>query len=308
MVEESQRSKANVEGGQAHQYFAGSPERRPISRQIIAQWGRNVRHLFSHTLSSYQDLPPSPQSITQAKPEGTIDKDQLPICKLVYETEEARQEKLERKSTATISLVAAITPFIVAAMVYIRTSAGLSYGGRVATFVLSIFAFIPLLLAFIASLRATGIRAYQYLHIPAVIDTQRDTIRPFSVDFFGRGLLWCASVNGSLNNHIADFVRAAHVFLVVSVILLLASAFPTLLTTEPKSSSQEITGTVRVESTALQQLSTNIGRITTATTIGHEEEHRRLGELEASVSVLKAQVAELENMRLKGAIYMRVRV
>lgn len=274
-------------------YFAKRPGPRRFSLETLKQSGRTVWHLFRHTFASYDPNPPELTALTSDNPKGSIQKEQVELCRLVYDTEEHRHEKLEEKSTATFSLLAAITPFIVSAVVYMATSSAFAAGERRFALVIFALSFVSLLIAFLASVRATGIRAVTSLHIHSVIDPKTDFIKPFNPDYFGRGLLWCASVNSAVNDHIADFVRAAQVFLVFSVILLVFAAAPVLVILKPTAKPQEIRGTVQVQSAALQEISGSISKTSDALT-QLEKDRVRMEEVERDLSALQVKIAELE--------------
>jgi hypothetical protein len=274
-------------------YFAKRPTPRRLSWETLKQSGRTVWHLFRHTLASYDPNPPELTALTSDNPKGSIQREQIELCRLVYDTEEHRHEKVEEKATATLSLVAALTPFIVSAVVYMATSSAFSARERGFALVIFALSFLSLLIAFIASVRATGIRAVKSLHIHSVIDPETDVIKAFNPDSFGRGLLWCASVNSAVNDHIADFVRAAQMFLVFSVILLVFAAAPVLVMLKPTSQPQEITGNVKVQSAALQEISGSMTKTSDALT-QLEKDRAQIERMEGDVSALRNRIADLE--------------
>jgi hypothetical protein len=254
-------------------------------------------------------LPSLPRDFTATNPEGSLQEEHLKACQLIYDTGEQRRKILEEKSTRTLSLVAALTPLIVSAAVY--TGTGNSLAARQRQFILTIdaVAFCFLLLAFIAAVRATGIRTFHSLHIGTVIDEEKGTIKAFSPNIFGRGLLWCAAVNAAVHDHLADFVRASQLFLVWSVILLLISATLVMFTLEPKPPVQEIKGTVQIEPGTLQQLSTSIagaaapvaGGVSSAAEALQrvEEKLQHVDTLDQRLQVLNQRVTALEKAAQK---------
>lgn len=274
-------------------YFAKRPNRQPLSLKTFKREGAIIWHLFRHTLSSYDSNLPELPALTRDNPKGSIQKEQVELCRLVYDTEEHRREKLEEKSTAALSLVAVLTPFIVSAAVYMASSSGFAVRERGFALVIYALSFLSLLIAFIASVRATGIRARPSLHIHSVIGPETDVIKEFSPDYFGRGLLWCASVNSAVNDHIADFVRAAQMFLVFSVIFLVFGAVPLVFLLHPDSEPQDLKKAVQAESAALQQISVSISRAADAST-QLEKDRAQIEKIEGDLSALRSKVAELE--------------
>ena len=189
--------------------------------------------------------------------------------------------------------MAVLTPFIVSAAVYMASSSGFGVRERGFALVVCALSFLSLLIAFTASVRATGIRARPSLYIHSVIGPETDVIKEFSPDYFGRGLLWCASVNSAVNDHIADFVRAAQMFLVFSVMFLVFGAVPLVFVLHPDSEPQDIKKALQVESAALQQISVSISRAAEAST-QLEKDRARIEKMEADLSALRSKVAELE--------------
>jgi hypothetical protein len=274
-------------------YFAKRPGRRPLSLKTFKRLGAIFWHLFCQTLSSYDSSLPEVPALTRDDPKGCIQKEQVELCRLVYDTEEHRREKLEEKSTAALSLVAVLTPFIVSAAVYMASSSGFGFRERGFALVAYALSFLSLLVAFIASVRANGIRERPSLHIHSVIGPETGVIKEFSPDYFGRGLLWCASVNSAVNDHIADFVRAAQMFLVFSVMFLVFGAVPLVFVLHPDSEPQDIKKAVQVESAALQQISVSISKAAEAST-QLEKDRARIEKMEADLSALRSKVAESE--------------
>lgn len=290
---ESTNNDASESGAAPSRYFAQRPNRRPLSLESLKSWPGKIWYLFRHTLSSYDPNLPELLALTSDNPKGSIQKEQVELCRLVYETQEHRQEKLEEKSTAALSLVAVLTPLIVSAAVYMATSSGVAAKGRKLVLVIFTLSFFSLLVAFIAAVRATGIRSRPSLHIHSVIGHQTDVIRAFSPDYFGRALLWCASVNSAVNDHVADFARAAQVFLVFSVTLLVFAAAPVLVMLKPTAKAQEITEAVQVESAALQEMSVSSAK--TAGALAQLEKDRvQVERMEGDLSALRNRIAELE--------------
>lgn len=110
----------------------------PLSLKTFKRQGVIFWHLFRQTLSSYDSSLPELPALTRDNPKGSIQKEQVELCRLVYDTEEHRREKLEEKSTAALSVAAVLTPFIVSAAVYMASSNG--FGVREREFALVVTA------------------------------------------------------------------------------------------------------------------------------------------------------------------------
>jgi hypothetical protein len=108
-----------------------------------------------------------------------------------------------------------------------------------------------LLLAFVAILRALSVRPHQALFLDTVIDPQSDSIRAFDPDFVGRGLLFVAAHRHAMCDHMAAFVRAGQLFLVIGVVCATAGAMPALFAPE---SALRFRGEVSVDSLTARPL------------------------------------------------------
>jgi hypothetical protein len=87
---------------------------------------------------------------------------------------------------------------------------------------------VCLLLGFISAIRAVGVKENQTLFLDSVL-TEDGQFRKYSEAFRARGLLYCASMNTAMNDHIAQFVKGAHILTAIAVLVLLAAAIPTSL-------------------------------------------------------------------------------
>jgi hypothetical protein len=80
-------------------------------------------------------------------------------------------------------------------------------------------------LAFISAVRAVAVKGGETLFLDSVIH-ESGQFRKYNEGFHARGLLYCASMNTAMNDHIAQFVKGAHILSAASVLLLLAAAIP----------------------------------------------------------------------------------
>ena len=125
-----------------------------------------------------------------------------------------RLAKLEQKATTLLSLIAVLAPLSASAAVFVALH---SPSGATSQWVLVVecAAFLLLLLASVAVLRALAIRENEEIGAGGLID--QGAVRPHSPDFEARGLLYVAAVRDAIADHVADFVRAAQVFLWIGI-------------------------------------------------------------------------------------------
>lgn len=207
--------------------------------------------LLFHVFTVYDDSMPDPKGISDAT--GQLTEEQLDLCKRIYDEEEKRHERLEQKATILLSVVALVVPLLVSGAYFIATKEGFNPIAKVGGLVFTCFAGILLLVSFISLLRALAIKPRINLSVYSLFNTYPEGVKRYNPDFYGRGLLYCSSVNGALNNLLADFVRAAQVFLVVAVFLEASCSIPLILTLTPSDSIQEVKGKVTIESAGLDK-------------------------------------------------------
>jgi hypothetical protein len=191
------------------------------------------------------------------RPHGQITSDQLPVCQAIAADSKDRLRTLEQKSTTLLSVIAIVAPLTASAAVFIKKQPLPPWAAAI-TLVFDFAAAVGLLLAFIAILRALAVRGHQELFLGTVIDPENDTIRTYDPDFGGRGLLWTAANRQATCDHIADFVRAAQVFLVGGVMLTVLAAVPVLAVVG--NETQRIEGRVSLDTATLTALGGQIER------------------------------------------------
>jgi hypothetical protein len=84
---------------------------------------------------------------------------------------------------------------------------------------------VLLFLGFIAAVRAISVKAQETLYVHSVID-EAGQFREYNEGFRARGLLYCAAMNEAMNDHIAQFVKGAHVLTAAAVIAVVFAAVP----------------------------------------------------------------------------------
>src|SRR5215213_9994728 len=76
--------------------------------------------------------------------------------------------------------------------------------------VVLVIGILLLLSAFISAVRAISIRPRLTLFLDAVVD-EKGQFRKYDSAFHAQGLLFCATYNTTVSNHIAEFVKGAHI-------------------------------------------------------------------------------------------------
>lgn len=225
-------------------------------RLLLQKVGRALhvlRALTCHAIGFFEPMPRAATALTASQPGGAISEEMLEVCQSLASASEARLTKLETKATGLLSLIAVVIPLTASAAVFVRQHDIPAIVADV-TLALNLIAVFAFLLALLAALRAVAIRGHEALFLDAVIDPKLDRVRNYSADFYGRGLLHEAAVRQAICDHIADFVRASQLFLVLGVLLAASAAIPVLVHIRPETSAT-LHGTVSIEKDSLLAIS-----------------------------------------------------
>jgi hypothetical protein len=170
-----------------------------------------------------EPIDPFPESDGAAKVGETTVKQ----CQWIFDQSEQRRSQLEQKAQATFNIMLFLVPLLASAFVFVVGKTTLGYL-RPLTIVLVCGAAFFVILGFVSAIRAVGVKTSQTLSLTSVLSDDGQ-FRPYSEDFQAKGLLYCASMNTAMNDHLAQFVRGAHSMTATAVFLLILAAFPTSL-------------------------------------------------------------------------------
>ena len=192
-------------------------------------WLRGLRKLFEQfvliviqPLTPYESTPPQPKNDIPRPPKD-LPKSQLAQCQAIFEEAQDRREHIERKAQWTFAAIAILIPFHASASLFLILELPLEKGIGTFLFVLLLFAALFLILSFLSAARALSVQPRQFLFIKAIIN-EDGTFRKYKRHFHARGLLYCASTNTAMNDHIAQFVKGAQVLMVLAALLLVTVA------------------------------------------------------------------------------------
>ena len=124
------------------------------------------------------------------------------------------------------------------------------------------------------------------LFLESVIDSAVPAIRPYDRTRHAKGLLYCASMNASINEHIAQCVRSAHVLTTLAVIVAIAAAVPgtwLLMTREESTTKTEIVKLVAVTDASEASIEKSVKQVS------------------ATLSTVESELAQAEQMRAMEA-------
>ncbi|OOG38253.1 hypothetical protein B0E51_15605 [Rhodanobacter sp. C05] len=145
-------------------------------------------------------------------------------CEKIYERTETTRKFVEEKARATFGIVSFLAPLIGAGFVFLLTQSDKREATYTIALVLTTISGFLLLLAFISIARAVGVKEHMDLLLDSVLE--KDQFRNYDAARYARGLLYCASWNGGMNAHVAQFVRGGHILISLSVLFAFAGSIP----------------------------------------------------------------------------------
>jgi len=240
---------------------------------------------------------PDPQTGTQ------VTESHVKQAQWIFDQAETRRERLEQKAQSTFSLMLFLVPFLASLFVLV-VSKGTTSRAFAFTLALTILSSIFLLLAFISAVRAVAVKSAETLFLDSVIH-ESGQFRKYDESFHARGLLYCASINTGINDHIAQFVKGAHILSATAVLTLLFAAIPSVgLFMTPASPVQtQIVGPVNLtvpDMAALRadvaSLKSDIQKLSNGKV--SQEDFKSLGD---KVGKLDTKLAEIQKTRTNPA-------
>ena len=182
-------------------------------------------------------------------------------CRWIFDQAEDRRSHLEQKAQSTFSLMLFLVPLLTSLFVLVIGKGAISKAFGF-TLTLIIVCSIFLILAFIAAVRAIAVKGGETLFLDAVVH-ESGQFRKYSEAYHAQGLLYCASINTAMNDHIAQFVKGAHILSAAAILALLVAAIPSVgLFTAPAVPVQtQIVGPVSLSLPELSALQNDVAGI-----------------------------------------------
>ena len=226
--------------------------------QLLVRLGFIVWQIFVPFRPSPEEIPSLPE------PQNEVDDKQLDQSHWLFDQAEKRRVHLEQKAQSTFGLMTFLVPLLASLFVFlISKTAGVSTVSRFLVLALLTVAAALLLLGFVSAVRAVSVKANQALYLQSVVD-ETGQVRKFDKAFHLRGLLWCTSMNEAMNDHLAQFVKGAHLLTAGAVIILTVAAIPAaiMLNHLPAGPTEtKIVGTVDVASGELASLRAELATV-----------------------------------------------
>jgi hypothetical protein len=137
-----------------------------------------------------------------------------------------------------------------------------------------------------------AIRGSEILHLGAVIECEKGYFRKYDKALHAQGLLYCATMTTATNDHIAQFVKGAHVLMAFAVITFASGAVATglQLTARPAPPIRaEVVGSVSLSPTDLSGLRSDIREVA-----GASAARAVATDAEIQIKLLADRIAALE--------------
>lgn len=194
---------------------------------VRTQCKRLLRGFWTMLWVPFVPFNPTPEPILDPpEPVGDVTAETLAQCEKIYERSETTRKFIEEKARATFTILSFLAPLIGAGFVFLLSQtdqASVAY--HVAKWLIIVSGVLTFT-AFLSIVRATAVKSHMDMLLNSVIDEASGTFKEYDAKNYVRGLLYCASWNGGLNAHVAQFVRGAHVLISLSVVLSFIAAIP----------------------------------------------------------------------------------
>jgi hypothetical protein len=225
--------------------------------------------------------------------------EQLKQSQWIFDQAEKRRVHLEQKAQSTFGLMIFLVPLLASLFVFLSSRVATS-GAMSRTLVIG-FMLVPalfLLLGFISALRAISVKDGQALFLGSVIE-EDGQFRKYSKAFHAQGLLYCAAMNEAMNDHLAQFVKGAHLLTAAAVIVLVILALPAslVLLNSPSSPSQtKIVGPVDVSSAELRAVCADVTSLKQdiQTLSNRQAPAEQFKEFESKLATLEMKMTQLQ--------------
>jgi hypothetical protein len=194
---------------------------------VRVQCKRILRGFWTMIWVPFVPFNPVPEPILDPpEPTGDVTAELLAQCEKIYERSESTRKFVEEKARATFTILSFLAPLIGAAFVFLLSQTDqASAAYHVAKWLIIVSGCLTFT-AFLSIVRATAVKAHMDMLLNSVIDETSGKFKEYDAKNYVRGLLYCASWNGGLNAHVAQFVRGAHVLISLSVVLSFIASVP----------------------------------------------------------------------------------
>ena len=234
------------------EYLGSKPQRLPYTKLLSAAYLKILLWKSLHSLRQpfllFNSIPINPKDLPDPGPGASLSEEHLDFAKKSEMEANKRHEILEQKADKILGVLVFVTPLYLSVVTYVLH---LTDKTSVLTVVLFSLTGACVIAGFVAALRAAAIRYHQKLGIGAIFDASTGTWLPLPREKMVRGLMYCATWNEAINDHVADFVNAARLYAAIAMVSLVCASL-TVLGSKVPSDSQAI---------ALQSITNAVGNL-----------------------------------------------
>jgi len=215
----------------ASKFFAQPPS--PVGfPKLWAQLSLSVRrfgYLLRQIVVPFELQPREIEAFPDSPADEAVKDPLVKECQWIFDQAEQRRNALEQKAQSTFSLMVFLVPLLTSVFLYIisKTTSGCM---RITVLSLVVLAACFLVLGFLSAIRAVSVKTNQTLSLGAVLESD-GSFKMYKESIHAKGLLYCASMNTAMNDHLAEFVRGAHTMTATALLLLLVACIPEALAT-----------------------------------------------------------------------------
>jgi hypothetical protein len=270
----------------------------------LGQMFRRIGYIIWQIVVPFNSRPEEIKPFPEPDPTFPVNESHVEQCQWIFDQAEERRVNLEQKAQSTFGLMVFLVPLLASLFVFI-IGRGTTSSTLIVTLVLVGVSAVFLLLGFISAIRAVAVKESETLFLDSVL-TEGGQFRKYSEAFRARGFLFCASMNTATNDHIAQFVKGAHILTAAAVLVLLLAAVPTsvvFLRLPPSPAETKIVGSVNISAPELSALRDDIANLKNDI---QKLSNSKVSEdgfalLEEKVAKLDAKLSELQKARQAGA-------
>jgi hypothetical protein len=272
----------------------------PVKRTSIKHLGHLLASLYWIVWQIVTPFKSRPEPVDELPdPASDIDAEQLKQSQWIFDQAASRRAQLEQKAQSTFGLMLFLVPALSSLFVFVISKSPAGHATvRSTAIALIVISAALLFLGFISAVRAISVKAVETLYVHSVVD-ENGQFKQYNRGFHARGLLYCAAMNEAINDHIAQFVKGAHVLTAAAVIAIIVAAVPTcyVFSGVPASAAQtKIVGPVEVslpDAAAMRREVTSLKADVGTLLVGSRTTTGDLKRLDEKVSKLDATLRKL---------------
>ncbi|MBC9786603.1 hypothetical protein H1S01_19345 [Heliobacterium chlorum] len=204
-------------------FLPNRPQKKPLHKAIKGYF-RSIKYLIKHLFISYDNEPTKPklELPTYEKLSEQDAEKYLPHCKEIYESSVERFSAIQNKAQQLLGFIS-LSSTVIGGLIAFAYKDKTSYSTIEYHLILTLFASVVIFsfLSLLAIYRCIRVKSHYKPFISAIIDFEKVDYNQYKASKCCYDYLDCAIYNEVINDHIADFLRAAQMLFLLSLTLLL---------------------------------------------------------------------------------------